>query len=61
MKQQFDIQHDAKPRSFVSGQPVVIQLSNRQRIPGEIVKLIDKAIVRVNIEEEFINRHFNQI
>ncbi|RLU19986.1 hypothetical protein DMN91_008545 [Ooceraea biroi] len=36
MKQQFDSHHGVKSRSFVPGQAVVIQLSNGQRVPGEI-------------------------
>ncbi|XP_029662882.1 uncharacterized protein K02A2.6-like [Formica exsecta] len=56
MKQQFDDHHGAKPRSFIPGQSVVIQLSNEQRISGKIVKLIDKTIARVNFEGGFIKR-----
>lgn len=61
MKQQFDTHHGAKSRFFVPGQSVLIQLSNGQRIPGTIVKLIGKAIACVSIEGGFINRHVNQI
>ncbi|XP_025262988.1 uncharacterized protein LOC112637433 [Camponotus floridanus] len=61
MKQQFDAHHGARPRSFVIGQSVLIQLSNGQRIPGKIVRLIGKALTRVSFEGGFITRHFNQI
>lgn len=61
MKQQFDAHHGARPRSFVIGQSVLIQLSNGQRIPRKIVRLIGKALARVSFDGGFITRHFNQI
>jgi len=60
MKQQYNAHHGARPRSFTTGQSVLIQLSNGQR-PGKIVRLIGKALTRVSIEGGFITRHFNQI
>ncbi|XP_011883986.1 PREDICTED: uncharacterized protein K02A2.6-like [Vollenhovia emeryi] len=61
MKRQFDTHHGARPRLFVTGQPVFIKLSNGKRIPGRIDKLIGSAIARVTTEGGFLIRHFNQI
>jgi len=43
MKQQFDADHSARPHLFTTGQSVLIQLSNGQRISRKIVRLIRKA------------------
>lgn len=61
MKKQFDVHYGTKPRRFVPGELVTVQLSNGQQVPGEIIGCIGNALTRVRTEKGIVKRHFNQI
>lgn len=61
MKKQFDSRHGVRERIFVEWEEVMVELCNGKRIIGVITKLKGKAVTGVQIGNEKLVRHYNQI
>ncbi|KMQ86296.1 hypothetical protein RF55_14746 [Lasius niger] len=61
MKQQFDSYHGTKPRQFVPGQTVVVQLADGRRVSRTFIRKVGKTIAHIRVANKLITQHFNQI